>query len=192
MTELENRELLARLARRFDAIEVPDLAAGSSWRTVPSGSVRSGSSARVLGHGAALPVALAALGALALVTWAGPLRGLPGAGGHTAILHALPTIAPPPSGTSSDCDLAGLRGTLAGSAADPWLAWMVPGDGTRVDVKWPPGFTARFAPGLEVLNPAGAVVARAGDETQLGGGLAGDDPLFFNTCNVNGTTYPNP
>ncbi len=54
--------------------------------------------------------------------------------------------------------------TLRGSADDPRLAWMVEPDGRRAELAFAPGWTARFTPLLEVLDPAGAIVARDGAE----------------------------
>ncbi len=69
----------------------------------------------------------------------------------------LPTIDTPQA-----CAGVGTEAVLAGSASDPRVAWLV-SSGTRVDVVFPSGFSARFNPSLEVLNAAGAVVGRAGD-----------------------------
>jgi hypothetical protein len=51
---------------------------------------------------------------------------------------------------------------LHGSATDPRLTWMTWADGTRRELVWPPGYSARFNPGLEVLDEAGNVVGREG------------------------------
>lgn len=69
----------------------------------------------------------------------------------------LPTIGMPQA-----CAGVGTEAILAGDPSDPRVAWLV-SSGTRVDVVFPPGFTARFGPTLEVLNASGAVVAHAGD-----------------------------
>ncbi len=53
--------------------------------------------------------------------------------------------------------------TLAGDPKVSPVAWGVNIDGRRIDIEWPPGFTARFAPDLEILNPADACGANAGD-----------------------------
>jgi hypothetical protein len=58
--------------------------------------------------------------------------------------------------------------TLAGDPSDPRLAWLVQPGGQRLDVVWPPGFTARFVPTLEILDAAGDVVFRAGDPVDGG------------------------
>ena len=40
---------------------------------------------------------------------------------------------------------------------------MIRPDGTRTELVWPVGFSARFRPTLEILDDAGAVIAREGD-----------------------------
>ncbi len=60
-------------------------------------------------------------------------------------------------------------GRPARSRSAPWLQ---PDPGARVSPEpialiWPPGFTARFAPQLEVIDPIGQIVMREGDP--LGG-----------------------
>jgi hypothetical protein len=51
---------------------------------------------------------------------------------------------------------------LHGSPDDPHLAWMTDPDGTRYELAWSRGTSARFAPQLEVIGPDGAVTAREG------------------------------
>jgi hypothetical protein len=58
--------------------------------------------------------------------------------------------------------------TLAGDPSDPRLAWLIQPGGKRLDVVWPPEFTARFVPTLEILDAAGDVVFRAGDPVDGG------------------------
>jgi hypothetical protein len=68
---------------------------------------------------------------------------------------------------------------LRGDPNDARLTWETGLDGSgRQDIVWPPGYRARFAPGLEVLDPSGRVVARDGDRVPAGGCVAGppDDP----------------
>jgi len=60
------------------------------------------------------------------------------------------------------CAGVGTEAVLTGDPNDPRVAWLM-ASGTRVDVVFPSGFTARFTPALEVLNASGAVVGRAGD-----------------------------
>jgi hypothetical protein len=59
---------------------------------------------------------------------------------------------------------------LDGSPTDPELAWMTGPDGSRHRLVWRPGFSARFAPALEVLDDHGVVVAHEG--TRIVGGCA--------------------
>jgi hypothetical protein len=66
--------------------------------------------------------------------------------------------------------------TLVGDPNDSQVAWLE-GFGNRVEVVWPPGYFARFAPDLEVLDPSGKVMYREGD--LIPGGCAvgpPDDP----------------
>ncbi len=86
---------------------------------------------------------------------------------------ALPTLTT----DNGTCPSVGLNVTLFGDAADPRVTWLVRDDGSRQDIIWPPGFTARFSPKLEVLDASGSVVFRGGDRID-GGCTAGppDDP----------------
>jgi hypothetical protein len=64
--------------------------------------------------------------------------------------------------------------TLTGSPTDARVAWLTgPEPGSRLDVVFPPGFTAHFDPNLEILDTADEVVARAGDPVS-GGCYMGD------------------
>ena len=76
---------------------------------------------------------------------------------------ALPTIGL----VGRACRGIGLDGTLSGNPADPRVAWLATSAG-RMDVVFPAGFTARFAPSLEVLDASGLVVAHEG--TAITGG----------------------
>ena len=75
------------------------------------------------------------------------------------------------------CAGVGTDAVLAGDAHDPQVAWLIEGT-TRVDVVFPYGFSARFAPGLEVIDESGAVVARGGDRID-GACLAGKRNLIL-------------
>jgi hypothetical protein len=55
-----------------------------------------------------------------------------------------------------------------GSPLDPRSAWMTIPDGSRRELAWPVGYSARFVPGLEVLDDTGRVIAREG--STVGGG----------------------
>lgn len=63
-------------------------------------------------------------------------------------------------------------GVLTGSPSDPRLAWMV--YGTRHELVWPVGYSARFTPKLEVLDARGRVVGHDGDRA-IGGCEMGDN-----------------
>jgi hypothetical protein len=92
----------------------------------------------------------------------------------------LPSAAPPDSTRGmplpaadpigDGCASVALDGQLAGHTADPRLAWIERADGSaeRIDVVWPPGYSARFAPGLEVLDADGRVVLREGGRVDAG------------------------
>lgn len=117
---------------------------------------------RVLAH-------FAALSLVALLAGCAPSPSPTGTAAFT-----LPTVS------SADGACAGiglLNETLAGDPSDPRLAWLVGPGGQRLDVEWPPGFTARFVPGLEILDPSGDVLYRAGDT--IGGGCTGDPYLLI-------------
>lgn len=80
------------------------------------------------------------------------------------------------------------EGILHGDPADPRLAWLVNPDGLRIEIQWPRGFTARFNPELEVVASTGEVVAREGDDLDLGGGW-GSANGGFSICEINGTYH---
>jgi hypothetical protein len=64
--------------------------------------------------------------------------------------------------------------------------WVESRGGGRLTVVWPYGFSARFSPGLELLDSEGEVVAREGDLLDLGGGVVASlDPAYdFYACRV--------
>jgi hypothetical protein len=69
----------------------------------------------------------------------------------------------------NNCRGIGLEGaTLVGSISDPRVTWLRSSNGSRIDLVWPPGYSARFAPRLEVLNESGLVVFREGDQVEGG------------------------
>ena len=72
------------------------------------------------------------------------------------------------------CARVGLDATLAGDPSDPRMAWLIESNGLRRDVIWPPGYTARFTPLLEVLDAKGGVVVRDGSPVS-GGCASGED-----------------
>jgi hypothetical protein len=53
-------------------------------------------------------------------------------------------------------------GILAGEPADPRVVW-IDERGRRLDLLWPPGFSARVGPPISILSPDGSVLARVGD-----------------------------
>ena len=91
-----------------------------------------------------------------------------------SVTPTLPTLA----SDNGACRGVGLvDATLAGSPADPRVAWLVSAGGGRQEIVWPPGFSARFTPHLEVIDTSGKTVFRAGDKIS-GGCVAGppEDP----------------
>jgi hypothetical protein len=94
-----------------------------------------------------------------------------------------PEVLAPPTlaGWNGLCTGVGLFSTtLTGHPADPRVAWLRSPAG-RHDAVFPPGFTARFSPRLEVLDPTGKVVGREGDDID-GGCVTGpnaDGPLLI-------------
>ncbi|HXX60778.1 MAG TPA: hypothetical protein VEI48_05770 [Candidatus Sulfotelmatobacter sp.] len=103
---------------------------------------------------------------------------------------ALPVIQPTaPPGVHELCPLAlHTPFTLEGDASQSPPVWGVDRAGATFDIFWPPGFTARFSPDLEVLDPSGRVVERGGLVTDLGGG---GDPNSgsFDVCSVGAANY---
>jgi hypothetical protein len=88
----------------------------------------------------------------------------------------LPTVA-----TFNECAGVGTSGHIASNPADPRIAWLALESGIRREVIWPPGYTARFTPKLEILDETGAVAFRDGDS--VGGGCVTgpdeDSPLLI-------------
>lgn len=114
-----------------------------------------------------------------LVGCAAPVTKSP-VGSPTLETFALPTV----NGASDACAGIGLVGaTLTGDPHDPRVAWLKsPANGGRIDIVFPPGFSARFTPRLEILDAAGQVVARDGDPVEGGcdtGGGVGAPLLVF-------------
>lgn len=73
-------------------------------------------------------------------------------------VFALPTV----EGVNGCAGLALHDATLMGNPADGRLVWLQ-GEDIRLDIAWPPGYRARFVPGVEILNEQGVVVLRQGD-----------------------------
>ena len=82
----------------------------------------------------------------------------------------LPTV----SAWTGSCRGIGLDAWLTGDPSDPRVAWLADDRGIRVDIVWPPGYTARFTPALEVVTSEGFVRLRAGDHVD-GGCTTGSD-----------------
>ena len=67
---------------------------------------------------------------------------------------------------------------LRGSSTDSRSAWMTFPDGSRHELAWPVGYSARFVPALEVLDDTAHVIAREG--SPVGGGcLTQDRDVWF-------------
>lgn len=81
----------------------------------------------------------------------------------------LPTVAT----TDGWCKEVGYDGVLRGDPADPRVAWgeketPVTHVVMRKELVWPPGYTARFTPQLEVLDASQHVRLVAGDVIEGG------------------------
>lgn len=87
-----------------------------------------------------------------------------------SVTPTLPTV----SFWGGGCRDIGLDATLMGDPSDPRLTWLTASDGRRIDVIWPPGYTARFTPNLEVLDGSGNVAFRDGSKVS-GGCVTGPD-----------------
>ncbi len=73
--------------------------------------------------------------------------------------------------------LARAEGTLDADLCNGEVSvWLTGFRGDRILTMWPSDYRARVEP-FELLNEVGQVIARAGDQVQLGGGfLPADDP----------------
>jgi hypothetical protein len=67
---------------------------------------------------------------------------------------------------------------LRGSADDPRRVWMEDASGKRIELAWPPGFSVRFTPRLEVLNARGDVVALDGSRAASGCGTGDENAMY--------------
>ena len=76
----------------------------------------------------------------------------------------LPTLA----GYNGACRDVAVNGHVTGDPADARVAWLVEDPGGRRDIVWPPGYTARFTPTLEIVDEKGDVVFRDGDSVRGG------------------------
>ena len=70
----------------------------------------------------------------------------------------------PINGMPVACAGVGYEGEyrLHGARTDPRFVWMTFPDGTRHELAWPLGYSARFSPELELLDERGQIVAREG------------------------------
>ncbi|MDP2324411.1 MAG: hypothetical protein Q8N51_10320 [Gammaproteobacteria bacterium] len=99
--------------------------------------------------------ALVVVVAVAVAACAGPTPSASPSPQPSSI--ALPTI-----GELAGCAGASFDAAIHGDPADSRVAWLIVGN-QQVDIVWPPGYRARFVPGLEILDPAGRVILREGD-----------------------------
>lgn len=93
---------------------------------------------------------------------------------------ALPTV----DWGSALCAGVGFVGDFRvhGSPDDPRLVWLTKPDGTRVELAWDPGTSARFTPDLEILGPSGEVIAQEGSLATGGCGTPqGAEHIGFET-----------
>jgi hypothetical protein len=107
--------------------------------------------------------------------------------------HALPTFQTTVDGVPVACAGVGYdvgTVTIHGSTGDPALTWIVfESDGRQESLRWRAGCRARYAPGLEVLDPSGRVVAHEGD--RVTGGCAMPPGGTFISLPT-GTSSPTP
>ena len=94
------------------------------------------------------------------------------------LLPASSVAWPPPPATPPACAGVGLDAVLHGDPGDSSIAWLVDrSQGERIEVRWPPGFRARFSPALVVIDISGQEVAREGDA--IDGGCAEGDRIVL-------------
>ena len=98
------------------------------------------------------------------------------------LLYPLPADASltlGPGATPLACAGIGTDAILRGSATDQRVVWLEDAaSGRRMELVWPPGYTARFVPKLEVLDQRGNVVAREGHSV-IGVCVTGADNTFW-------------
>lgn len=89
-------------------------------------------------------------------------------------LVAVPTLEPEPSGSPRACPAALIRGTLV--AHPEWGLAITDTEGMTRKVMWPFGSAARLEGGrLVLLDASGSVLAREGDQIEIGGGESGNN-----------------
>ena len=93
-------------------------------------------------------------------------------------LYRLPTVGWLPGGA---CAGVGLNAVLRGSPTDARVAWLEnpTANPVRMDVAWPAGYHARFAPSIEILDQNGSVVLRDGDHVNGACGYNPDTGLTY-------------
>lgn len=80
-----------------------------------------------------------------------------------------PPLPLPVAAFPNACRGVGLTdATLVGSPDDPRITWLQLPDGRRIELVWPPQYSARFTPELEVLDERSAVRFRGGDVVRGG------------------------
>lgn len=98
----------------------------------------------------------------------------------------IPTLPSPSPGVQVLCTPAlHTPFTLEGDRTKSPPVWGVDIFGRPFPIVWPPGFTARFTPGLEIVDPGGTVVARAGTIRDAVG--TGDSTFYV--CGIGGKVY---
>lgn len=104
---------------------------------------------------------------MALISLAASLSVLSSCG---SVTPTLPTL----DSWGGGCRDVGLDVRLTGDPSDQRITWLTASSGQRIDVIWPPGYTARFTPNLEVLDANGNVAFREGSKVS-GGCVTGPD-----------------
>ena len=92
-------------------------------------------------------------------------------------LISVPTQKPQPPGTPQACPAALITGTLVADVR--WGIALDDPAGFVREVVWPSGYAARDDGRLLLLNEAGRVVAREGDQVTIGGGEIGSDGAWL-------------
>lgn len=103
----------------------------------------------------------------------------------------IPTAPSPAAGQVDLCPAAALTPfTLAGDPTKSPAVWGINSFGDVFAITWPAGFTARFSPSLQIVDPSGAAVATGGVViADAGGGDDGNGGDGAYICIINGKTY---
>ncbi len=128
--------------------------------------------------------------AVAVASLGGCSFPAPSTDNRSSVSVYLPTL-PGLDGPAKPCAGVGLEDSVVhGMATAPDPVWLDTGrQARRTSVRWPAGFSARFAPQLEIIDTSGAVVAKEGDTLSNIGGSLGQDGRF-DIWEFNGTHYP--